>query len=125
MEDKVKDLLRNMETEDLFSIVREINSYDGSLDWLDFWENDEDFYNCFFRENPMELARAINYGDYNYMDDYIKFDAYGNLETANEFSLKHELEDSIDEIAEKLIELKDNLYLSDELKELLNKLEEN
>ncbi len=119
MEDKVKDFLRNMETEKLFSLARDINGYDGSLDWLDYWENDEEFYDLFFKENPMELARAIYYGDYNYMDDYIKFDAYGNLETANEFSLEHELRDSIDEIAEKLIELKDNLYLSDELKELL------
>lgn len=119
----VKEILENMETEQLFELVRDINRYDGSLDWLDYEENDEEFYEIFFREKPMELARAINYGEYNYTDDYIKFNAYGNLETVNEYELERELKDAIDDIAERVIELKDDIDFSCYSKELKEAIE--
>ena len=119
----VKEILENMETEKLFELVREINWQDGSLDWLDYWENDEEFYKTFFTEKPMELARAINYGEYNYMDDYIKFNAYGNLETVNEYELERELKDAIDDITERVIELKDDIDFSCYSEELKDAIE--
>ena len=50
-------------------IVVELNSWDGSLEDLQVWENDEEFFNTFFYNNPSEVARAISFGDYNYYDD--------------------------------------------------------
>ena len=126
----VKEILENMETEKIFELVREINWQDGSLDWLDYEENNEEFYDIYFRDinkSPIELARAIYYGNYNYMDDYIKFNAYGNLETVNEYELERELKDAIDDIAERVIELKDDIDFScysEELKEALENEEE-
>lgn len=44
MNEKIKEYLQENE-EVLMEIVNEINSYDGSLDWLEFYENDDDLKN--------------------------------------------------------------------------------
>lgn len=123
--DKVKEyLLDNVEI--LKDITREINGYDGSLDWLDYFENDEYFFKDMFYNRPEEAVRAVCYGDYNYTDDYVKFNAYGNLDSCNEWEYEDELKDNIDEIMDRLVELKDKLCLDEyiEDKELLELLEE-
>lgn len=73
-------------------IVQDINSYDGSLDNLDYRDNDEEFFERYVN-NPYELARAIFYGEYNFMDDYVKVNVYGNIESKNEYELEKELDD--------------------------------
>ena len=45
--------------------------------------NDEDFFNLFFEGKPMEAVRAASYGHYNYADDWVWFNAYGNLESGD------------------------------------------
>lgn len=52
-----------------------------------------------------EVARAVCYGDYNYMDAYVKFNAYGNLESVNEWEYEKEIQDYKDEIIEAYIDL--------------------
>lgn len=44
---------------------------------------DEDFFDTFFHNKPMEAARAASFGSMNWSDDYIMFNGYGNLETTN------------------------------------------
>lgn len=118
MEQKLKEYLLN-NTDTLYDIVRQINSWDNSLDWLDYFENDEWFLNDMF-QSTADAVRAVCYGKYNYTDDYVKFNAYGNLESCNDLELEHELQDSIDEIIDRLIELKDEIDIyDDELKEIL------
>lgn len=46
---------------------------------IDF-SDPEDFFNTYF-ENPFEAASAAHFGKINWMDNYIKFNGYGNLET--------------------------------------------
>lgn len=92
----------------LLSIVRQINCYNGRFDDLDYWENDEEFFDVFFQGKPIEVARAVYYGDYNFTDDYVHFDVYGNLQSANAFSLAIELKCYIDDIAEEIANLKEN-----------------
>ena len=59
--------------------VRENNfSYEGEIE-----RNDEDFFNLFFEGKPMEAVRAASYGHYNYADDWVWFNAYGNLESGD------------------------------------------
>lgn len=41
--------------------------------------NDEDFFNTYFEGKPMEAVRASYYGDFCYDEDWVWFDAYGNL----------------------------------------------
>lgn len=102
MKEKLKDyLLENDET--LKDIVSEINSYNGDLDYLDYQENDDDFFEIYFN-NKSDVARAICYGNYNYSDDYVIFDAYGNLESCDEYEYIRILQDNINEIIDELID---------------------
>ena len=81
-------LLENVNV--LIDIVNEINSWNG------------EFFNCYFSENPMEAVRAAQYGDYNYSDEYVRFDAYGNLESFTEYEMQKTLGDNVDDIIESL-----------------------
>lgn len=122
-ENLVKEYLLNNE-DVLIDMVQELNSWNGCLDWLEFWENDGYFFDCVF-ENKLDVARAIYYGDYNYNDDYVKINSLGNVVSYSEYDMIEEIKDSIDEIVENLIEYKDNICISDgNLEELLEEEEE-
>ena len=58
----------------------------------------------FFQNDPMEAVRSSYYGDYNYCDDYVRFNGYGNLESFNDYDLEREDEEYIDEIVKALTE---------------------
>ena len=73
---EIKGLLLN-DLDTLKDAVRELNSWNACLDYLDVYENDEEFFNIFFEGKPAALERAIYYGDFNYNDNYIKFNGYG------------------------------------------------
>ena len=121
--DEIKNyLLDNMD--ELKDVVVSLNSWNGSLERLDVYHNDEEFFNMYFRENPMEAVRASYYGDYDYMEEFVRFDAYGNLETLTEHQYEEELKDYIDEIVDLLIKYQAYVDYSDELGELLEKLNE-
>ena len=94
-------------------VINELNCYNGCLDYLDYCENDDYFLKLYFEGNPGELARAIYYGDYNYNDDYIKFNSYGNLETASEADVEQEIMDNLDEIIDNLADYKENIDIYD------------
>lgn len=112
MKEKLKEyLLENDET--LKDVVSEINLYNGELDYLDYQTNDEEFFEIYFNKK-MDVARAICYGNYNYCDDYVKFDAYGNLESCNEYEYTRILQDYIDEIIDALIENYKYLPITDD-----------
>ena len=110
-ENLIKEYL--LENEDvLISVVQELNGWNGCLDWLEFFENDGDFFESFF-ENKLDAVRATFYGDYKFNDDYVRFDGYGNLESFSEYDMIEEIKAYIEEIVENLIEYKDNICISD------------
>lgn len=115
-----KCLLNN--DEELLNIVNEVNSYNGSLDFLAYWENDEDFFNTFFSDNPMEVARATFYGDYKYFDPYVRFNGDGNLESFDEYELIEECKYYIDELVDGLLDCWEYIDIYNE--ELLTLLSE-
>lgn len=124
LEKKLREYLLN-DVEELRNVVSKINSWNGNLDWLEFRENDEEFFGLFYSGmNGLEIARAIYYGDYNYNDDYVRIDGYGNLVSYTEYEMIEEIKDYMDEIVENLIEQYDNLYLSDDIKEIFEEEEE-
>ena len=125
LEKKLKEYLLN-NIEELRDVVNELNRWNGCLDWLEFFENDEEFFESFYSGiNGLEIARAIYYGDYNYNDDYVRIDGYGNLVSYTEYEMIEEIKGSIDEIVENLIEEHDGyLYLSDDIKEIFEEAEE-
>ena len=117
---KIREYLLNNE-DVLLDVVSELNSWNGCLENLDFWENDEEFFNTFF-DNPMEAIRATYYGNYNYNDDYVKFNGYGNIDSYSEYERIEEIKDNIDDIVDNLIECYYNIYINEELENLILEL---
>ena len=104
-------------------VVGEINSYDGWFDDLLMEYFDEEFFKVYFGNNPMEAARATFFGDINnWTDDYIGFNAYGNLYSMSEFEYIKECKESADEIAEHIIDIKDDRFvdLPEEIMEIID-----
>lgn len=61
---------------------------------------DEDFFSMAF-SNPMEAARATFFGSIeSWSDEYIRFNAYGNLESLSEYQAEGEIEYYIEDIFE-------------------------
>ena len=59
---------------------------------------DEEFFNMAF-SNPMDAARAVYFGSIeSWSDEYICFNAYGNLESLSEYDVDGEIEYYLDEI---------------------------
>lgn len=122
--EEIKDYLLN-HVDEIGDIIIEINSIDSSLDFLEYWNNDEEFFNTFFYNNPSEAVRSSYYGDYNYCDEYVKFDGYGNLKSVNEYGLEKEYKDYIDDITKSLIEHYQQISIcDDELIKLIEKYKE-
>ena len=103
----------DLDPSQLREMVSEVNSQDRSLENLDYYENDDDFFNTYFSNNVIEAVRAVSFGDYNYSDDYVRFDAYENLESASEYEYYSELENYADEIAERYLELVERVDIDD------------
>ena len=117
---EIKGLLLN-DLNTLEDVVRELNSWNACLDYLEVYENDEEFFDMFFEGRPAEVARAIFYGDYNYNDEYVKFNAYENLESLDRYDYEEMLEENIEEITENLIEYVEYISIdSEELENLLS-----
>lgn len=114
----LKSYLLDNPTE-LRSIVSELNSWNGCLESYQVYENDEDFFNMFFEGKTVEAVRATQYGEYNYNDEYVQFNGYGNLDSFTEHAYEKLLSDNIEEIIAELIENKDNVDLDSELEDLI------
>ena len=91
--------------EQLELMVREMNAWEGSFDNLAVYENDDEFFQIYFESKVMEAVRAISYGDYNYMEEYVRFNGNGNIESLTEREWHQELKDEADDIVEQYLEL--------------------
>lgn len=116
MKEQIIEIINNMTSDQLVELnnkyCQELN-YDSD----EIYFNDEEFFNTFFESNPMEVARAISYGDYNFSHDYVIFNGYGNLETFNRMDtdrLVEAVETMAEEIAERIEDFEDVIRLTDE-----------
>ena len=114
-----KYLLNNIGT--LLDVIVELNYLNGCLEHLVFYKNCDGFFDTFF-DSPSEIARAIHYGDYNYNDDYVKFNGYGILVSYTEDERYEKFKENMDNIVDYLIEYLDDIGIYDEnLEKLLEK----
>ena len=124
MKNTIKEyLLNNMEVTK--EVVHYLNSWNSCLDYLEVC-NMEDLDECLEGYEPSEIINMIFYGDGTFSPncDYFRFNAYGNLESANEWDIEEEYRDNISEIASYIVEYKDNIDIYDEgLQEILNNME--
>ena len=119
--EEIKNYLLN-HVDEIGDIIIEINSIDGSLDYLEYYENDEEFFNTYFYNNPTEAVRSSYYGDYNYCDKYVKFDGCGNLKSVDDYGLEKEYKDYIDDITKSFLEHYQQISICDD--ELIKLIEE-
>ena len=119
--EEIKNYLLN-HVDEIGDIIIEINSIDGSLDYLEYYENDEEFFNTYFYNNPTEAVRSTYYGDYHYCDKYVSFNGYGNLVSFNDYDLEKEYKEHIDDITKSLIEHYQQISICDD--ELIKLIEE-
>lgn len=74
-----KDNLENASLEDIYNQL-DSEYQENIIDWVPF---DDEFFNTYF-DDPYEAACAVFFGDIkNWNDDYIRFNAYRNLESTN------------------------------------------
>ena len=122
--EEIKNYLLN-HVDEIRDIIIEINSIDNSLNYLEYFDNDDDFFNDFFYNNPSEAVRSAYYGDYNYCDKYVRFNGYGNLESFNDYELEKEYKEYIDDIIKSFLEHYQQISICDnELFKLIEKYEE-
>ena len=119
--EEIKNYLLN-HVDEIGDIIIEINSIDGSLDYLEYYENDEEFFNTYFYNNPTEAVRSAYYGNYKYCDKYVSFNGYGNLVSFNDYDLEKEYKEHIDDITKSLIEHYQQISICDD--ELIKLIEE-
>ena len=113
--EKAIEFIKNMDDEEIISLVQEINSYNGNLDFLDYQPFDEEFFHVYFND-PYEAARATFFGEVrNWNDAYIRFNAYGNLESASDWEVAKECRDYADEIVDAMESDYNKLDIPDEL----------
>ncbi|WP_300449324.1 hypothetical protein [Fusobacterium sp.] len=107
------DILDNIQdgADYILDIINCINGIDCSLEDLEYYENDNDFFNTYYYNNPFEVARACSYGDYHVADEYVKIDKWkslcdSNLKGIESFScdeVKAHLEKNIYKILAKIV----------------------
>lgn len=80
--EKVAYIDNNLKELSLENIFKDMNDdyKPDTLDWVPF---DDEFFNTYF-DDPYEAASAVFFGNIkNWNDDYIRFNAYRNLESTN------------------------------------------
>lgn len=98
--EKIKEVLKDND-DILMDTIQSINGWNGNFDHLRFDNNNEEFFDTYFNNNPYEVARATFYGNYNFNDGYVYFNAYGNLDSfnyINEFVSDSDIEDITEDI---------------------------
>ena len=112
----IEKLKEKLTVEDLKEMSLSINSYDNRLDNLDYEYNDEEFFSTYYNGNPYELARAISYGSYEFTDEYVKIDVYGNLESISESTFNDLVEEYKEEIITEYLDIieEDNFYFKED-----------
>lgn len=93
--------------EELMEMVQDINSWDGSMEHLQVYDNDGVTLEMIFGGSVEEALRASSYGSYDYLDAFVRLDVYGNLETFTSFDYADMIIEEEQEIRERYAELKD------------------
>jgi hypothetical protein len=107
-EQAIRNYVEQLNGDDLAYLLQHMNSYDGCFEEAIYYDMDE-FDEFMSNYTPMELAQIIYFGEFNPNNDYFRFNAYGNLESADWPDIVAEAEDLVDEIIYHLV----NCYSGD------------
>lgn len=120
----IEKIKNELTIDELREMVNECNSWDGSLKDLDYYDNDEYFFEMMFGTKVDDAVRAVCYGDYKYMDDLVRIGDDGNLYSCIEYEYEKEIEENAEEIIETYIDEIDNMWDEDIKKKITELMEE-
>ena len=115
----IKNWMENIaDNNDLISIVRQVNSWNGSLEEYNFYdmdELDELFCGVKLTDFLSKLAPNFNHGDDGFRD------SYQGLESCSMQDVVDEIKDNIEEVAEAIADTmeEDDIWIPSSLEELL------
>ena len=101
-EEAIRNYVEHLIGDDLAYLLQHMNGYDGCFEDCAYYDMDL-FDELLDGYTPMEIARMIFFGEFNPNDDYFRFNAYGNLESANWLDVEAEAEDLKDDIIDHLV----------------------
>ena len=80
--------------EALLELARNASMWDGSCDWVEVLEPDNLMLSLGYQntEAACNLCDAVSYGDYSPMEEYVRYDGQGNIESVSEETLMDEAE---------------------------------
>ena len=99
--EQIKDAIKMMTDGDIMelnNIFCDLLRYDDKHIYI----NDEYFFKDHFKEG-IDIARAVQFGDYKIHHEYVRFNGYNNLETMGYLDL-NDLADTVDNIADSVEE---------------------
>ena len=102
-EQAIRNYVEHLIGDDLVELLQHMNGYDGCFEESIYYDMDE-FDELMSNYTPMEIAQMIFFNnDFNPNDDYFRFTAYGNLESADWHDVKVDAEDLKDDIIDHLV----------------------
>ena len=108
-EQAITTYVENLSKDEIVELLQHMNGCDGCFEDCVYYDMAE-FDDFMSNYTPMEIAQMIFFGgDFNPNHDYFRFNAYGNLESANWCDVEAEAEDLKDEIIDHLV----NYYSGD------------
>lgn len=119
LKDDVMNCLNNMDVYELMSVSDACNSY--VFQYIDFFPMDEldEFLETKDKE---ECFRLGCFSDFNFSDDFVLIDGYGNLRSCDEDYIKGYID--IDTLSDDVIEYGDSTDYPPELSEILEENKE-
>lgn len=114
----IKDWMLKQDTSVLMDIVNELNSFNGCLDYLQVYSMD-DFDEIIQGWQPSAIACSIYYGEFNPNDEYFNLNIGDNLYSYNEYDIKQDYINYIDEIVDAVQQYGCQVQLPQELEELM------
>ena len=102
-EQAITTYVEALSKDELVELLQYMNGYDGCFEDCVYYDMAE-FDEFLADHTPMEIAQMIFFGgDFNPNHDFFRFNAYGNLESANWCDVEAEAEDLKDDIIYHLV----------------------
>lgn len=107
-EQAIRNYVEHLIGDDLAQLLQHINAYGECFEEASYCDMDK-FDEVMSIYTPMEIAQMIYFGEFNPNDEYYRFNAYGNLESADWPDVVADAEDLKDDIIDHLV----NYYSGD------------
>lgn len=75
----IAEEIKGMTSEEIMELNNLLCEDLNNMDDLIYY-NDEEFFEIYFTK-ALDAVQAVHFGNYNYSDDFVKFNGYGNLDS--------------------------------------------